>query len=248
MRRRLIVGNWKMHMTPEPARQLASGLLARSVQWPSDVEVAVCPSFVSLQSVAEVVRGSRIALGAQTMHWEGAGAFTGEVSAEMLLTVGCTHVILGHSERRHSGESDEVVNRKLIAALRSGLKPVVCVGESLEERKAGRTEDVVLSQVEVALQDAEDSTEVCLAYEPIWAIGTGQAATADQAEQVHHSIRECLARKFGREAAALRILYGGSMTPENAGALFNQDNIDGGLIGGASLQADSFSAIVKAGS
>jgi triosephosphate isomerase len=184
------------------------------------------------------------------MHWEQEGAFTGEVSAEMALAAGCTYVILGHSERRqHCGETDEVVNRKLTIALAASLQPIVCVGESLTEREAGQIEEVVLGQVGGALEglEADAAAGVVLAYEPVWAIGTGVTATAAQAEEVHALIRGFLAERWGAEVAGgVRIQYGGSVKPENAAELFAQENIDGGLIGGAALDAESFAAIVKA--
>jgi triosephosphate isomerase len=183
------------------------------------------------------------------MHWAADGAHTGEISAAMLLASGCTYVILGHSERRQAGESDEMVHRKLVAALDAGLRPIVCVGETLAEREAGRIEEVVLGQVGGALGDLDGDAvaAMVLAYEPVWAIGTGATATAAQAEEVHALIRDFLAERLGAEtAAALRIQYGGSVKPENAAELFAQENIDGGLIGGAALAAESFAAIVKA--
>ena len=251
IRRRLIVANWKMHKTAQEAAELAREMTARIAKSCATSDVVLCPSFPSLQAVSEALAGSPIALGAQNLHWEAEGAFTGEVSAAMILTSGCRYVILGHSERRQRcGESDEVVRRKLSAALKAGLEPIVCVGETLQQREAGNTNRVVLGQLESALEGvpSEDLVRISLAYEPVWAIGTGQTATAAQAEEVHAALRKWL--RYEREekiAQGIRIQYGGSVNPENAAELFAQENIDGGLIGGASLDADSFAAIVQAG-
>ncbi len=251
VRRRLIVANWKMHKTAQEAAELARAVSARIAKSCTTQDVVLCPSFPSLQAVREALAGSPIALGAQNLHWEVEGAFTGEVSAAMILTSGCRYVILGHSERRQLfGDTDEVVRRKLAAALRAGLEPIVCVGETLQQREAGNTNSVVLGQLESALDGipSEDLSRISLAYEPVWAIGTGQTATAAQAEDVHAVLRKWL--RYEREekvAEGIRIQYGGSVKPENAAELFEQENIDGGLIGGASLDADSFAAIVQAG-
>jgi triosephosphate isomerase (TIM) len=248
MRKRFVAGNWKMFKTVDEAVVLAEALKG-ALGDTADCEVAVCPTSPSLHAVSKVLQNSPIGLGAQNMHWEKEGAFTGEVSAAMLLTVGCSYVILGHSERRQLfGETDEGVNRKLHAALAAGLTPIVCVGETLEERQAERIEEVVLGQVRAAFAgvDSKEAAKVVLAYEPVWAIGTGLTATPDQAEEVHRLIRNCLQDLCGAVADQIRIQYGGSVKPENAAELFAQENIDGGLIGGAALQADSFAAIVKA--
>ena len=247
MRKVIVAGNWKMHKTASEAVELVAALkpLLKGVA----VEAVVCPPFTSLQAVHAALEGSAIGLGAQNMHWAADGAHTGEISAAMLLASGCTYVILGHSERRQAGESDEMVHRKLVVALDAGLRPIVCVGETLAEREAGRIEEVVLGQVGGALGDLDGDAvaAMVLAYEPVWAIGTGATATAAQAEEVHALIRGYLAERLGAEtAAALRIQYGGSVKPENAAELFAQENIDGGLIGGAALAAESFAAIVKA--
>jgi len=250
MRRPLIAGNWKMHKTADEAVALVQALKPLVMDACADRDVVVCPPFTSLQAVAAALKDSSIGLGAQNMYWEEEGAYTGEVSARMILTVGCTNVILGHSERRqYFGEIDETINRKLAAALQAGLAPIVCVGESLEQREAGQIEAVVLGQVDADLADigAQDAVKVTLAYEPIWAIGTGRTATSAQAEEVHALIRGRLQERYGDEVAEkIRIQYGGSVKPENAAELFAQENIDGGLIGGASLDAESFAAIVKA--
>ncbi len=239
-----------MHNTPVRAGELAAGLRPLVSPLCADREVVLCPPFTSLQAVRAALQGSPIALGAQNMHWATEGAYTGEVSAEMILTSGCTYVILGHSERRqYFGETCATVNRKVIAAFQAGLTPIVCVGESLEQRNSGLMEDVVLGQAEAALKgvSAEDARRLVLAYEPLWAIGTGETATAAQAEAAHTSIRAFLAAAFAAEVAAqVRILYGGSVKPENAADLFSREEIDGGLIGGASLRAKDFTAIAGA--
>ena len=250
MRRPLVAGNWKMYKTAEPAGELARAIAGLVQREYASVDVVLCPPFTSLQAVHEALAGTPIALGAQNMHWENEGAFTGEISPAMILTTGCTYVILGHSERRqYFAETDEQVNRKLKAALGAGLSPIVCVGETLQQREAGQIEAVVLGQVRGALQGLSESEllKIALAYEPVWAIGTGRTATPAQAEEVHSLIRASLHQQYGEGVAgALRIQYGGSVKPENAAELFTQKNIDGGLIGGAALKADSFAAIVKA--
>ncbi len=245
----LIAGNWKMHTVPDEARALARGVV-EAVDAP-DVEVALCPPFVSLPAVANVVRGTPVHLGAQTMHEADEGAYTGEVSAPMLRAVGCRYVILGHSERRqHVGETDEAVNATARQALAHELAPIICVGETLEEREAGRAEAVVRAQVEGALREVEvtDPAQLVLAYEPVWAIGTGRSATPDQAQAMHAMIRRLLGERFGEAVGgSVHLLYGGSMKPHNAADLLGRADIDGGLIGSASLAAGSFAAIVEAG-
>ncbi len=248
MRKAIVAGNWKMHKTASEAVELVAEL--KPLLTGVEVETAICPPATSLQAVHTALEGSAIGLGVQNMHWEREGAFTGELSAGMILAAGCTYVILGHSERRqYFGETDEWVNRKLISALEAGLRPIVCVGETLAEREAGRIEEVVLGQVGGALAglEASEVVDVVWAYEPVWAIGTGVTATAAQAEEAHAMMRNFLAERLGAEVAAgQRIQYGGSVKPDNAAELFSQDNIDGGLIGGAALAAESFAAIVKA--
>jgi triosephosphate isomerase len=212
-------------------------------------QVLVCPPYTSLNVAAKLLLGSKILLGAQDMSEHEAGAYTGEVSAEMLLTVGVTHVILGHSERRqYHAENDRLVNAKARRALDSGLTPIICVGETLQEREAGRTEDVVGAQVDATLAgfSSDDLAHTVIAYEPVWAIGTGRTATPEMAEAVHCFIREKLSALASEAAQIVPILYGGSMKPSNAAGLLSQPNIDGGLIGGASLKADDFIAIIKA--
>lgn len=238
-----------MHTTPAAAVGLAREV-ARRVRTAADtVGVAVCPPFVSLAAVSEVIRNTPVRLGAQTMHEAENGAYTGEVSAEMLGAVGCRYVILGHSERRQLfGETDEGVNRKLQAALAHGLVPMVCVGETLDERKAGDEEAVVGRQIAVALDGVaiDDAAKLVVAYEPVWAIGTGETATPEQAQAMHRFIRERLGNALGEAGREVELLYGGSVKPHNAADLFAQPDIDGGLIGGASLDAESFAAIVEA--
>ncbi len=249
MRTRFVAGNWKMHTTHIEAVSLAREVI-RALGDATDVEVAVCPPYTALQAVGEAVRGSQVLLGAQNMHWESSGAYTGEISPGMLLTLGCSYVILGHSERRlHFHETDEIVARKIEAALGKGLTPIVCVGETKEEREEGVTEQVIKTQIAEAFGriDAGRFKGTVIAYEPVWAIGTGLTATADQAQKVHRFIRDLIVEMFGEGVAErTRILYGGSAKPENAGELFSRPDIDGGLIGGASLKAESFAAIVRA--
>ena len=248
MRRPIVAGNWKMHGTLEQAAALARRV-AGELGTGSRAEVVLCPPFTALSTVVESVAGSGLAVGGQDLHWEREGAFTGEVSAEMLRDAGCRYVIVGHSERRRDcGESDEIVARKAQAALASGLTPIVCVGETLEERERGRTEEVLRSQVESGLAHvAERLGEVVVAYEPVWAIGTGRTATADQAQEAQAFIRGLVATLVGEAVAGgVRIQYGGSVRPENAAELFARPDVDGGLIGGASLDAAAFVAIVRA--
>ena len=248
-RKKLMAGNWKMNKTSADAVALAHGIVL-AVGTQSNVEVVICPPFTALEGVARAIDGSLVKLGAQNMHFEPSGAFTGEVSAPMLRALFATHVILGHSERRTLfGENDELVNRKVLAALKNQLRPILCVGESLAEREAGATLKVVQSQTERALDGVsrEQAPSVIFAYEPVWAIGTGKVATAEQAQEVHGFIRGLLAKLYGDPAAQrVRILYGGSMKPANAPDLLAQKDIDGGLIGGASLEMRSFVDLIKA--
>ncbi len=214
-----------------------------------DVEVVVCPPFISLGAVQEIIKESNIQLGAQNVYWEKSGAFTAEVSAPMLKSVGCTYAIIGHSERRsYFGETDETVNKRTFAALEEGLKPIVCVGETLEERESDKTFDVIKQQITGGLVNLnqEQMASIVIAYEPVWAIGTGKTATKEQAQEVHAFIRKLLAELFGEATAeATRIQYGGSVKAENATELMAQPDIDGALVGGASLKAASFEGIVK---
>lgn len=231
------------------ASDVARSVAPEGQKPPAGVEVAVCPPFVSLEAVAEIIRETPVRLGAQNMHHEDEGAFTGEVSAPMLVSSGCDFVIVGHSERRsHFGESDETVGRKLAAALRHGLVPILCVGETLEERDRGDEEAVVERQLTAALNGAtvDDADLLVVAYEPVWAIGTGRTASPEQAQAMHAMIRNRLGKLLGSAGVDIKILYGGSVKPDNAAELFRQQDIDGGLIGGASLEADSFARIVAA--
>lgn len=249
LRKKLIAGNWKMNKTSADASSLVQELVTE-VGRVTDVDIVVCPPFTSLEVVGKAIEGSSIKLGAQNMHHEASGAFTGEVSASMLRAIFTNYVILGHSERRtYFGEKDVDVNKKTLAALKNQLKPIVCVGETLAEREAGTTLKVVQTQTEAALEGVskELATNVVIAYEPVWAIGTGKVATTEQAQEVHAFIRSLLVKLFGDAVAQkVRILYGGSMKPSNAPELLSQKDIDGGLIGGASLEARSFSDLVKA--
>jgi triosephosphate isomerase len=249
MRRKFIAGNWKMFKGPQEARQLAKSLKIKL----TDVrrtEVVVCPPFVSISAVQEILRDSRIAVGAQNVHLERSGAYTGEVSAPMLKDAGCLWVIIGHSERRqYYGETDDTVNRKIRLAVADGLSPIVCIGETLSEREGGQTEQVINRQFSMCFNDLSEDVfgRVVIAYEPVWAIGTGRNATPEQADAVHRQIRALAASRYGRDAAELlRIQYGGSVKPENAADLLQRSDIDGALVGGASLDADAFTAIVRA--
>lgn len=248
MRKKLIAANWKMYKTPEQARAFVSAFRPHVAGHTRD-EIVLCPPFVSIPAVVEATRGSNIAVGGQDMFWEAEGAYTGAVCGQMLQAVGCSRVIIGHSERRqHFGETDATVNRKLRAALVVGLTPIVCVGEVLQEREAGVTEDVLRRQCSVAFRDISGSGAhpIVVAYEPVWAIGTGKTATPELAGEAHRVIRAEVADAFGEPVAAkMRILYGGSVKPENATALMSHPEIDGALVGGASLDPESFAAIVK---
>lgn len=248
MRKPVIAGNWKLFKTTAEALELVDSLksLVGNVK---DREIIVAPVFTVLRSVRQAIAGSDIKLSAQDCFWEEEGAFTGEVSPRMLVDTGCSHVIIGHSERRqHFGETDETVNKKIKAAIRAGMVAIACVGETLAEREAGRTLDVLGTQVRGALAGISeaDLNSMIIAYEPVWAIGTGKTATDQQAQEAHAFIRALLAELYGPQPAQrVRILYGGSVKPENAGGLMSQPDIDGALVGGASLKADSFAAIVN---
>ncbi len=247
MRKPLIAGNWKMNKTVAQATELIEGLLA-GVGQPQDREVLVCPPFTALHAVGRLVKGTPIMLGAQNLYPKDSGAYTGEVSAPMLLEAGCRYVIIGHSERRgHFGEDDGFVNEKIKAALNAGLKVILCMGESRQQREAGQAERIVTEQVRKCLASltAEDMAEVAIAYEPIWAIGTGLTARPEDAEEMHTCVRSLLGELFSEEVAeATRILYGGSVKPENIDELMAQPDIDGVLVGGASLEASSFLRII----
>jgi triosephosphate isomerase len=247
-RRPILAGNWKMNMTATQARELASKLIPL-VSGAKDRDIVLGPPFTSISAVADAIKGTNIGLAAQNLHWEDRGAFTGEISADMLLDSGCKYVIIGHSERRqYFGETDETVNKKVNQALKKGLLPILCVGETLAEREAGRLNDIISRQVTVGLKDisAEDMKKVVIAYEPVWAIGTGKTATPEQANEVHALIREKVMALYGAEIAeGLRIQYGGSVTPENVSQLMAKPDIDGALVGGASLKPESFAALVN---
>ena len=248
MRRPVMAGNWKMFKTAGETRAFIEKfkpLVARATH----CDIVLCPPFTSLAAAAEAARGSNLAVGAQDMHWEKKGAFTGEVTAAMLLEAGCRYVILGHSERRELfHETDELVSRKLAAALEAGLTPIVCVGEKLEEREAAATEQVLTRQFAGACSalTAAQFSRIIIAYEPVWAIGTGRTATPEMAAETHRVLRRLAGDRFGTPAAQeLRILYGGSVKPDNIKGLMAQQEIDGALVGGASLEPDSFAAIVN---
>jgi len=247
-RKKLIAANWKMYKTPDQTRAFFSDFLPMVRDHQRD-EIVVCPPCIDLQTAVESAKGSNVAVGAQNVHWEKEGAFTGEISCAMLLAVGCTHVIIGHSERRqYFGETDDTVNARLKSALQAGLTPIVCVGEVLQEREAGLTEDVLRRQCTRAFYtlSGQKAAKMVVAYEPVWAIGTGKTATPQLAADAHALIRGEAAEAFGDPfAEALRILYGGSVKPENAKALMSEPDIDGALVGGASLDPKSFAAIVN---
>ncbi len=247
-RRKFVCGNWKMHRTAAEARALVREVRAAVEGLTERVDVAVAPPFTALHAAAEELAGSRIGLGAQNLHFETQGAFTGEVSAPMLVEAGCRFVLVGHSERRQLfGETDEGVRKKTKAALAAGLHPIVCVGETLPERESGRTLEVVGRQVRAALAGLTPAEvgALTLAYEPVWAIGTGKTATAAQAQEVHAAVRAILRELAPAAAEVVRIQYGGSVKPENAAELMAQPDVDGALVGGASLKAPDFSQIVK---
>lgn len=248
MRKPIIAGNWKCHLTQSEGQTLAESFKGASQN--GAVDVVVCPTFTALSAVSSAIQGSDVQLGAQNVYWEPKGAFTGEISIPMLQDVGCTYVIIGHSERRAIfHETDEDVNRKLKAILENSLTPIVCIGETLEQREADQTAQVIETQLKGAFEGipADKMAGVVIAYEPVWAIGTGRTATPDQAQEVHRQIRGWLKSKYSDEVTAkVRIQYGGSVKPENAAELLQQPDIDGALVGGASLQTDSFLGILKA--
>jgi triosephosphate isomerase (TIM) len=248
MRKKLMAANWKMYKTPDQTREFFRNFLPLISGHERD-EIAICPPDIDLAAALDSAKGSNIAIGAQNVHWKPEGAFTGEISTAMLLALGVTHVIIGHSERRqYFCETDDTVNLRLKAALEAGLTPICCVGEVLEEREAGLTDDVLRRQCVRAFHalSAKKSSKLVVAYEPVWAIGTGKTATPELAAEAHAVIRREATEIFGEEfAAQLRILYGGSVKPENASALMAQEEIDGALVGGASLDPKSFAAIVQ---
>lgn len=246
-RRPLLAGNWKMYLTRSEAVRLAKAVAASS-QGCGDRDVMVAPSFTSLAAVAAELQGSAVLVGAQNVAWEQEGAYTGEISPRMLTDLGVQMVIVGHSERRHIfGEDNAMVNQRLLAALETGLVPVLCIGETLDERESGATLQTLETQLCEGLENvsATQAEQVVLAYEPVWAIGTGKTATPDQAQEVHHFLRQLLAGLYDKKVAeAMRVLYGGSVKPDNIDELMAQPDIDGALVGGAALNADSFARIV----
>ena len=249
MRKYVIAGNWKMYKTNSEAKQLAEAIKGKTMSI-ENTQMVICPPATALSTVSEVVSGSKIAVGAQNMYWESQGAFTGEISSEMIKSTGASYVILGHSERRqYFQETDETVNKKLHYALKTNLNPIVCIGESLEQREEGITKDIINDQLEGGLKDitSDQMVGIIIAYEPIWAIGTGKTATPDQAQDVHSFIRTKLQSLFDEGISNSVVLqYGGSVKPANAHDLLQQTDIDGALVGGACLEADSYSEIIKA--
>jgi len=251
MRKPFVAGNWKMNTDSHTSISLAESIVSGSLETAGQgVSVAVCPPFVYLQAVAKALSASSVAVGAQDIYIESQGAFTGEISASMLKDIGCSYVLCGHSERRHViGETDELINKKVAAAIGGGLLPILCVGELLAEREASQTSEVISRQIksDLAGLSAEKVSAVTMAYEPVWAIGTGLTATPQQAQEVHAFVRELLAEMYGVQLAEeIRILYGGSAKPGNAGDLMREQDVDGLLVGGASLNADDFIAIIQA--
>ncbi len=247
MRQIIIAGNWKMNKTNPEAKELAQALVDK-VGSTENPKVIICPPYTALTELSGLLKNTKIELGAQNMYFEESGAYTGEISPSMLLTTGVTYVILGHSERReYFSESDDIVNKKVHLALKSGLKPIVCVGEQLEQRENGQMEEVVGEQVDSSLAglSADDLKSIIIAYEPVWAIGTGKTATPETAQEVHRFIRNRLKKKFGDVADNISILYGGSVKGDNARDLLSQDDIEGALVGGASLKADEFVKIIN---
>ncbi len=248
MRRPVIAGNWKMYKDVNESVELVNAI-KRNVSDIENVDVIVCPPFTNLGEVSEMVTDSNIGLGAQNCYWETEGAFTGEVAVPMLKSIGCKYVIIGHSERRqYFGETDETVNKKIKAAIEGGLIPILCVGETLEEREAGKTMDVVTKQITDSLKGFDEAylDTLIIAYEPVWAIGTGKTASPQQAQEIHANIRALLKDIFSETFASSKaLLYGGSVKPDNVVELMNEADIDGGLIGGASLKSDSFADIIK---
>ncbi len=250
MRRYFVAGNWKMNTSRETGQALAAALAEQNPTQHEQVELLVCPPYPYLATVADAVGSSAVQVGAQDVYFEESGAFTGEVSVNMLKDVGCQYVILGHSERRHVlGETDAVINKKVHAALKNGLRVILCVGELLEEREAEQTNAVLDRQMEGGLEgvSADDLGQLVVAYEPVWAIGTGKTATTEQANSAHAHLRNWLESRYNSDVASqMRILYGGSVKPDNAAELMQQPHVDGALVGGASLKADSFQGIIDA--
>jgi len=247
-RRPLIAGNWKMFKTPGEAAETAKQLV-RHAGAVTDIDMMIAPTFIALAAVFAAIKNSPVALGAQNLYWENEGAYTGEISAPMLKSAGCQYCIIGHSERRqYFGETDETVNKKIKAAIKAGLQPVFCVGETEKERESGQTLSILDKQIKKGLEGLVSAQldSLIMAYEPVWAIGTGKTATDDQAQEVHRFIRSLVKDNFGRALSdSIRILYGGSVKPDNIASLMAMSDIDGALVGGASLSAESFSQIIK---
>jgi len=249
MRIKVIAGNWKMNNDLKESKELIPKLIAGSKELNTNCEIVICPPYTSLSEASGIIKGSKIKLGAQNLHQEQSGAFTGEISAQMLISSGCEYVIIGHSERRMIfGESDELINKKISQAIKNNLKPIFCVGELLEEREKNITEQVIETQVLGGLKgfSVEALNNLIIAYEPVWAIGTGKTATPQQAEEVHVFIRKLIKDNYSLKFSEnIRILYGGSVKPDNSKDLLSQKNIDGALVGGACLNAESFLSIIK---
>jgi triosephosphate isomerase len=247
-RRPLIAGNWKMYKTPDEAAETAQQLV-RGVGSVTDVDIMIAPTFIALAAVYATIKNSPVALGAQNLYWQDEGAFTGEISAPMLKSVGCQYCIIGHSERRqYFAETDEAVNKKIKAAIKAGLQPIFCVGETEKERESGQTLSILDKQIKKGLEELvlEQLDLLIIAYEPVWAIGTGKTATDDQAQEVHQFIRSLVKNNFGQALSdSIRILYGGSVKPDNIASLMTMPDIDGALVGGASLSAESFRKIIE---
>lgn len=248
MRRPIIAGNWKMHKTVQESIDVGIGLKRKFYTF-SDADIVICPPFTALSKVSDTIIDSAIMLGAQDMHWESEGAFTGEISPSMLKDAGCRYVIVGHSERRYIfGETDEAVNKKVRVVLRHGMVPIMCIGERLEERDNGMTFEILEKQLVRGLKDMskDEVARIVIAYEPVWAIGTGRTATPQQAQEAHKFIRDFIERMYDKGAAAkIRIQYGGSVKPDNIAQLMAQEDVDGALVGGASLDVNSFTEIVQ---
>jgi triosephosphate isomerase len=248
MKKPLIAGNWKMNKTLEEAVTFVSELRNR-LKDVTDRDILLVPPYIALQSISEIIKGTNLLLGAQNLFWENEGAYTGEISPGMIKSVGCSHIIIGHSERRqYFGETNDTVNLKVKAALKNGLLPLVCIGESLEEREANKTFNVIDVQIREGLKDfsSDEIQKIIIAYEPVWAIGTGKTATPEQANEVHSFIKKTLKKIYGNGIlSTIRILYGGSVKPDNIDELMAKEDIDGALVGGASLKVDDFERIVK---
>ena len=250
MRKKIIAGNWKMNIKPSETAELVKAVAEATKDFAGKVDIVCCTPAIDVPAAVAAAAGTQVEIGAENAHWEASGAYTGEISTGMLIDAGAKYVIIGHSERRqYFGETDETVNKRTRAVIASGLTAIVCVGETLEEREAGKLNEVIERQMNVGLKDiaAEDTAKLVIAYEPVWAIGTGKTATPDQAQEVHALIRQTLSKLVGAETAeTVRIQYGGSMKPSNAAELLAKKDIDGGLIGGAALKAADFAGIIAA--